>query len=235
MLRIIVAVSILFVIPGTANSWDEEPMNAADADHWWLEVKRGKELMETHQFKDAQDVLSDALKGLEAVYGKDSAELVPAISMLANTSGALGRSRQQMKLYQRALELIAKRNGKASAEYADLSFAAGDSLWLYSANRKAARAMLKDAFDIHITLFDSTDPMSARTALALGEMVLRAEEFAAAQYYFSSAVESRMERALRWWKITSEPIPDWLVPMYLMASRTWRANTALQLDTGRIR
>lgn len=92
--------------------------------------------MEMRQFNDARNVLSDALKGLEAVYGKSSAELVPAISMLANTSGALGRSRQQVKLFQRALDLIAKRNGRSSAEYADLSSAAGESLWQYSSNRK---------------------------------------------------------------------------------------------------
>ena len=152
--------------------------------------------MESGEFRDARNVLADALKELEKVYGKKSVELVPAISMLANINAKLGRTGEQEKLYKRALELTAKRYGTAGAQYADLSNEAGNSLLLYSGNRQTGIAMLQDARDVYVTLVNSSDPMSARTALAIGELLLQAGQFEATQHFFGRALERLSEDSL---------------------------------------
>jgi len=157
-----------------------DPIDPSEADQWWLEVNRGKELMESQQLQEARDILNHALNGLEKLYGKNSAEIVPAISMLAMANGKLRETRLQESLYKRALKLVGKR-------YADLSYEAGHSLLQYSFNRKTGLSMLQDALDVYVNLVDSSEPMSAQTSLALGELVLRSGHFQAAQHFFKRA------------------------------------------------
>lgn len=183
---IISALSLLFCAASSAGTGS---IGSSDADRWWLEVERGKELMEARELQDAREILEDALKELEKLYGKQSTELVPAINILAIINGRLRHSRQQMKLYQRALKLVAKRHGRTSVQYADLSYEGAYHLLQYSRKYKTGVSMLQGALDVYAGLTDYSDPMSARTALALGETVLQSEHFDAAQYLFKRALQ----------------------------------------------
>ena len=189
MFKLVVAKSILFTAIVTASAQETELPSADEASYWWQQAEQGKVLMDVQRFDDAKDALAEALDGLEEVYGKDSVELVPVISVLAHSNGALGRPRTQTRLYDRALELVEEHYGRSSAEFADLSLRAGRSLSQYSASKRAARLKLREAQEIYAELVISTNAMTARTAMFHGQASLESKDFGKAQHYFLHAVE----------------------------------------------
>lgn len=97
-----------------------------------LEAIYGNALVVSQEFKPAQEVLTRVLTGLRKVFGENSVETVPVIISLANAYGGSDNPSEQIRLYERALDIVLERYGEWSREYVGLKTAIADAALLYS-------------------------------------------------------------------------------------------------------
>ena len=112
----------------------KEMYSVSDPQIFVLEIVYGNALLVSQDFEAAVPVLTGALDGLEQEYGGNSVEIVPAIIVLANANGGLGETTEQIRLYERALKIVAERYGESSSEHEELKATIVDAANVYSSD-----------------------------------------------------------------------------------------------------
>lgn len=132
----------------------------------------GDVLLQAGRNYEAREVLLDALRKLEGIYGKDSLKLIDTIKAAADAwGGHPDYARRQHSGYKRALRITAHHFGKDSVEYADLSMETGARLYdLAQSNLGDKR--LRSALQYYEANFPSPDIRSGAAAFYLGKIRL---------------------------------------------------------------
>jgi TonB family protein len=117
----------------------EELYQIDDPQMLMLEAAYGYALVESQEYKVAQEYLDRALAGLERALGENAEEIVNIIITLANANGGLGEPSEQIRLYERALKIVAERYGEMSYEYVRLESGIAGTALQYSSDPSVER------------------------------------------------------------------------------------------------
>ena len=135
---------------------------------------------------DAKRVLTIALKRYEAIYGKDSEELIPVLMDLGKASLHSPRASSAAK-FRRALQLIAESDGKETDRYAWACIEAGDTILLDSKPR-GGKGYLEDAYRIFESAHGANHPSTGVASFFLGKYWMGAHDYPKARDYFLQAL-----------------------------------------------
>lgn len=127
-----------------------------------LLLSYGMQLLEGKDQDKTQAVLKEALVMAEGVHGKQSPDLVPFLTNLANAEGDVSDTRSQERRFKRALSIVAQSSGKDSLEYADLLYQTGRDLYIRSRSNNGKK-YLTNAHEYYLAQLGEQD---SRTGLA---------------------------------------------------------------------
>ena len=156
-----------------------------------LALNLGKTLRLGGHAGEASPILKSAVAAYEAVYGRESLELVDPLMELGHAtldSNAGAGSRY----YSRALKIIEQSKGRDTVLYADLSMEAGLEM-MYSAGTTASRRYLDDAHEIFAARLGPADVRTVHAALHLGKNHLSTRDFEAAERYLTEVLKAHDE------------------------------------------
>lgn len=170
-------------------------------------------LLQTGQADAGKVALFLALRRYEAVYGKDSAELIPVLMDLGSATAKVYDSALQQRYLNRALRLAAKRYGKQSPQYARLSIDAGIRI-LDGAKLQAARKYLYSGYELLQESAAADDPDLAMAAFNLGKLELGSGHYQRAERLFRKALEAFQRRDEPAWQQLQLTARAFLVQTY---------------------
>lgn len=162
---------------------ESDPRLAKILQNYGVALRRGKKKSESRA------VLERSLELMENIYGKDSIELVPVISDLADAYSSYRSSDRQLSHYKRAIKIVRKQHGKESMEYADLAFRVATNTFSFSRSL-AARQYLRDAQRIYSENLGADDPKTGLAAFFLGKMAFAESSYRRAADYLEEALPS---------------------------------------------
>jgi TonB family protein len=148
----------------------------------------GNALLQSGYKEVATRVLKIALERYEAVYGKDSEELIPVLMDLGKASVDSPRASSAAK-FRRALQLIAKFDGKETDRYAWACIDAADTLLIGSQPRDG-KAYLEDAYRIFESAHGVNHPSTGLASFFLGKYWLGVGNREKARDYFLQALNT---------------------------------------------
>ena len=148
----------------------------------------GDALLRSRYRDDAKRVLTIALKRYEAIYGKDSEELIPVLMDLGKASLHSPRASSAAK-FRRALQLIAESDGKETDRYAWACIEAGNTILLDSEPRRG-KAYLEDAYRIFDSIHGANHPFTGFASFLLGKYWMARNSHQKARDYFLQALNT---------------------------------------------
>jgi TonB family protein len=167
----------------------ERLFGAKSEDFANLAYNYANNLSQLGNFEDSIAVYSDSLKAFEAVHGKNSMELAPALMGLGHASAYMNNNRTMKKSFNRVLKLAEKSFGKNSAEFGWYSVKAGVDILNLAEDRTGEKHLRTGFKALQSTLGEG----HARTGFAayhLGTHELAGEDFESARDYFLSTLNS---------------------------------------------
>ena len=149
----------------------------------------GSILIDLEKFGEAKPVLKSAVKRYEAIYGKESEEMILVLMDLGHASGEFYDARAQKYAYRRALRLVEKYDGRNSLPYGRHALKAGTYIFEYSRSPDA-QPFLEDAVEVFTTVLGREHPSTGFAAFNLGKFNLARKRYSAARDNFLIALNS---------------------------------------------
>ena len=146
-------------------------------------------LSQLGNFEEAIPVYSDSLEATEAVHGKESMQLAPALMALGHANAFIGKKKSMRQSFGRTLKLAEKNHGKGSAEYGWYSVKAGIDILNVADDRSGERYLRRGYEALQSSLGDE----HVRTGFAafhLGSYEMGEEDFESARDLLLLALES---------------------------------------------
>lgn len=162
---------------------ESDPRLAKILQNYGVALRRGKKKSESRV------VLERSLQLMENIHGKDSIELVPVMSDLADAYSSFSSSDRQLSHYKRAIKIVRKQHGKGSMEYADLAFRAATNTFSFSRSL-SARQYLRDAQRIYTENLGAGDQKTGLASFFLGKMAFAERNYRRAADYLEEALPS---------------------------------------------
>lgn len=167
---------------GQRNYADDHPNRAA------LAYNYGLTLLEVGQHEaQARDLLQEAVKRYEKLYGKDSAELIPVLMDMGRASAEYFNAARQKRYFNRALKLAGKHYGKKSVRYGRLCTNAGISI-LESSRSPDARRYLEDGYRVLAADLGESHPLTGYAAFYLAKYEMAARNYVDAEPLLTTAL-----------------------------------------------
>jgi len=118
---------------------------------------------------ESKEILKEALDLAEEIHGKDAMRLVGILSNLADAEGESYSPGRQLKLYKRALKIVANSEGEESDDYAHLALRAGNNVYQYSRSAKGRKYIL-EAYEFFLANRGETALETGLAAFYLGRL-----------------------------------------------------------------
>jgi len=135
----------------------------------------------------ASEHLKDALNRYEDIYGNSSVKLIPVLVEYADANSEPFRPADQLRIYKRALKIVASQYGSDSPEYAELSFRTGKNSYELSRAGWAEKYVRKacDLFEKH---YGVPDRRTGMCNVTLGQTQMSDGFFTQSVPYFEKAL-----------------------------------------------
>jgi len=148
----------------------------------------GESLLREYRLAESRKMLKLALKRYEALYGKDSPELVPALLLLAQAEVSYPALRPNDRRLNRARKIAMDGLDNASTEFADQMLAIGQ-VSLYDPPPKVAGSEIQSAYQIYLTTLGPHAMKTGEAAFAMGRYLMARNGLDEAQPYLESALK----------------------------------------------
>ena len=155
-----------------------------------LQYNWGYAMLALSRDEQAVPVLLEALKKFEALYGKNSEQLIPILMDLSRARASqLEDVRQEKAGYHRALRIAEEIHGKNSVYYGRLAGEAGNTLMSKSRSR-SAKGFLTQSYESFSSTLGENHPQTGVAAYNLGRYELATRDSRDAIKYFTAALAS---------------------------------------------
>ena len=152
-----------------------------------LVLNYGAALRASGDSEGARKQLKESLKLYEGIYGKRSIKLIPVLVEYADASSERFRPADQLRIYKRALKIVASQYGSDSPEYAQLSYRTGKNSYELSGAGWAEKYVRK-ACDLYEEHYGIADRRTGMCNMTLGQTQMSDGFFAQSVPYFEKAL-----------------------------------------------
>lgn len=135
----------------------------------------------------ARKQLKESLKIYSDIYGKSSVKLIPVLVEYADASSERFRPADQLRIYKRALKIVASEYGSDSPEYAELSYRTGKNSYELSGAGWAEKYVRK-ACDLYEEHYGVADRRTGMCNMTLGQTQMSDGFFAQSVPYLEKAL-----------------------------------------------
>jgi TonB family protein len=149
----------------------------------------GMNLKAVRNYSVAAQILKSALTAGEAVYGKDSTELIPILTNLGSVMLDTGQNKDYKPYYDRAVQISEKAHGKESVETAKLMLNFVDNVLRLDGPRQA-KDYVHTAYEILKKQLGDKDKLTGLAAFFLGKYCLMQQDFRKAKSHFQETLNT---------------------------------------------